>query len=320
MPPLCRPSHARHARRGFTLIEMLVVMVLASLLVGASLQLLDRQRRSARTETLRVDLQQNARYAIDMLTRELQQAGQKLDAAPEFGPVSTVDGAAGKPDSLYIVYADPDTPTHTLNPGGGLDRMKVTITCQDPVNDINPGDMMYVATGSNRGLVIVVSTSRVETWKDCSKVAPTTSLGYVDVTGTTVDQERHGWIFRGANAGSAALRVSGVAYFIDSSNTANPRLMRATEYTNGAWVGVPVADNISDLQVTLVFRNGTTAAVADPTDANPDNDYDDINTVQVDLRAAARRTDKDLNGGKLYTRTYTLSVTPRNQIYTRNLE
>ena len=319
MPAIRRLIAEGYARRGFTLIEMLVVIVLATVLVGASLELLDRQRRLGRAETLRVDLQQNARSAIDMLTRELQQAGQKLDASQTFGPVSTVDGAAGKPDSLYILYADPDSPTHALNPGGGLDRMKLTITCQDPVNDIHPGDLMYVATGSNRGLVNVVSTVRVESGKDCSKLAPTTDIGHVDVIVATVDQQRHGWIFTGPNAGSAGVRVSGFAYFIDSSNAANPRLMRA-EHTNGVFVGVPVADNISDLQVTLVFRDGTTAAVADPTDANPDNDYDDINTVQVDLRAAARHTDRDLNGGGLYSRTYTLSATPRNQIYTRNLE
>jgi hypothetical protein len=81
-----------------------------------------------------------------------------------------------------------------------------------------------------------------------------------------------------------------------------------------------MADNISDLQANLVFSNGVTAAVANGADADAENDYDDINTVQVDLRAVARRTDKDLNKGQLYGRNYRIAVTPRNQIYTRNLE
>jgi hypothetical protein len=144
--------------------------------------------------------------------------------------------------------------------------------------------------------------------------------GTLTVTYSLIDGQRHGWVFKGNTAGAAAMRAAAVVYFVDKSNASNPRLMRASEYTNGAWVGVPMADNVSDLQVTLAFRNGTTGMVADATDANADNDYDDINTVQVDLSVAARRIDKDLNAGKLVTRTYSLSVTPRNQIYTRNLE
>ena len=140
------------------------------------------------------------------------------------------------------------------------------------------------------------------------------------MTYSLVDNQRHGWVFKGNAAGAAAMRAAPVVYFVDRSVASNPRLMRATEYTNGAWVAVPVADNVSDLQVTLAFRDGSTGSVADGTDGNSENDYDDINTVQVDLSVTARGTDKDLNRGQLVTRTYSLSVTPRNQIYTRNLE
>ncbi len=320
MAPRTNPCALR-AQRGFTLVELLIVMVIGAVLLGASLQLLDRTRTSSRTEALRVDLQQNARYAIDMLTRELQQAGQNLDATQDFGSVATVDGASGKPDSLYVLYGDADTPVHTLlDPGGGLNKMKITITCQDVVDDIQAGNVLYVARGSERGVVRVDNVLRVNNPKDCSKVSPATSIGHVEVTFTVLDGEKHGWIFKGNNAGAAAMKANAAVYYIDGSNPANPRLMRATDYVNGAWVGVPMADNISDLQVTLVFRNGATAAAANSTDADPENDYDDINTVQMDLRAVARRTDKDLNGGKLYERSYRLAVTPRNQIYTRNLE
>ena len=316
-----RSIAARHARRGFTLIEMLVVMVLATVLVGASLQLLDRQRRSARTETLRVDLQQNARFAIDMLTRELQEAGQSLDATVDFGPVAVVNGASSLPDTLYVLYAEADTPVHTLQaPGAAANTLKITTTCADTVSDIKVGNMIYVASGGLRGTARVDSAVRSTNGKACKVSNPTMVTGALTVTYSLIDGQRHGWVFKGNTAGAAAMRATAVVYFVDKSNAANPRLMRATDYTNGAWVGVPVADNVSDLQVTLAFRDGTTGAIADAADASPDNDYDDINTVQVDLSVTARRADKDMNGGQLVKRTYSISVTPRNQIYTRNLE
>jgi Tfp pilus assembly protein PilW len=300
------------------LVELLIVMVIGAVLVGASLQLLDRTRMNSRTEALRVDLQQNARYAMDMMTRELQQAGQSLDATPTFGPLAMVDGASGKPDTLYVLYAEADTPIHTLMaPTAG--KIKITVTCGDPVSDIKAGTVMYVASGSQRGVVRVLTATSATNGKTC-KGNPSTVIATLTLTYTVIDGQRHGWIFQGNLAGAAAMRANAAVYYIDSSNAANPRLMRATDYVSGAWVGVPMADNISDLQANLVFSNGVTAAVANGTDADAENDYDDINTVQVDLRAVARRTDKDLNKGQLYGRNYRIAVTPRNQIYTRNLE
>jgi type IV pilus assembly protein PilW len=315
--PRTNPGALR-AQRGFTLVELLIVMIIGAVVVGASLQLLDRTRTSSRTEALRVDLQQNARYAMDMLTRELQQGGQSLDATPTFGPLAVVDGASGKPDTLYVLFAEPDTPIHTLAaPTSG--KIKIVITCGDPVSDIKAGSMLYIASGSQRGVIRILTATKTSNGKTC-KTTPGTVIGSLDLTYTVIDGQRHGWIFQGNLAGAAAMRANAAVYYIDGSNAANPRLMRATDYVNGAWVGVPMADNISDLQVNLVFSNSITAAVANGTDADAENDYDDINTVQVDLRAVARRTDKDLNKGQLYGRNYRLAVTPRNQIYTRNLE
>ena len=321
MTPMRRLTAAAEARRGFTIIELLIVLVMGSVLVGASLELLDRQRRSARTETLRVDLQQNARFAIDMLTRELQEAGQSLDATADFGPVAVIDGSSSEPDSLFILYAEADTPVHTLQaPGNVVNTLTLTTTCADTVSDIAVGNMIYVANGGLRGVARVDSAIRSSNGKACDASNPTMVTGALTVTYSLLDNQRHGWVFKGNAAGAAAMRAAPVVYFVDRSDASNPRLMRATEYTNGAWVGVPVADNVANLQVTLAFRDGSTGLVADATDGNSENDYDDINTVQVDLSVAARRTDKDLNKGQLVTRTYSLSVTPRNQIYTRNLE
>ena len=74
----------------------------------------------------------------------------------------------------------------------------------------------------------------------------------------------------------------------------------------------------TDLQVELGFANGSTGQLADGDDTNPDNDYDDIDTIKIRLKAQARRKDKDIKGGGLLEQEYAVSVSPRNQLYTRN--
>ena len=68
----------------------------------------------------------------------------------------------------------------------------------------------------------------------------------------------------------------------------------------------------------LAFANGSTGQLANGDDTNPDNDYDDIDTIKIRLKAQARRKDKDIKGGGLLEREYAVSVSPRNQLYTRN--
>ena len=61
------------------------------------------------------------------------------------------------------------------------------------------------------------------------------------------------------------------------------------------------------------------APEADDTDVDTSNDYDDFNSVHVTFDADTRWADKDVGGGQTYSRNYSVRVTPRNQLYTRNL-
>jgi prepilin-type N-terminal cleavage/methylation domain-containing protein len=317
MQPVPRVSHTVRGRSGYTLLEVLITLVIGAVVMGGALQLLDRQREASRVESIRVELQQNARYALDMMTRDLQEAGQGLDPTAQFGIIGMMDGASGQSDTLYLMYADPGTPVHTLENPTAPNKMRITKTCNDPVSDITVGDMMYIASGTGRGLARADKLVTSSTGLDCKTKQGKT--GTVEVTFSLVDQGRHGWGFTGNVAGSAAAKVNAIAYYIDRSRPNNPRLMRANQHNNGTWSGVPVADNVSALQTVFVFQDGTVLTSANGTDANAENDFDDINTVQIELKTAARMTDKGLNKGNLYERTYTVSVSPRNQLYTRNL-
>ncbi len=60
---------------GFSLIELMIALVVSTLLVGAVLNFFDSQRNTYLEEELRLERDQNLRFAMDVLTRELRLAG-----------------------------------------------------------------------------------------------------------------------------------------------------------------------------------------------------------------------------------------------------
>lgn len=64
--------------RGFTLMEMMIVMLIISILIGMAAVIYDKVVRKARESVLRQDLQ-TMRQAIDNYTLDKQQAPQSLD-------------------------------------------------------------------------------------------------------------------------------------------------------------------------------------------------------------------------------------------------
>ena len=83
VPPDCRdafhgwPWSICGAARGFTFIELLIVVVLAALLGATLLSLFRYQNRVFRSENQSVEMDQNVRAGLDLMLRELRNAGMK---------------------------------------------------------------------------------------------------------------------------------------------------------------------------------------------------------------------------------------------------
>ena len=106
-------------RRGFTLVELIVVTVLGALVVGASLQILITNQRTYTAQNAQIQGQQATRAGMDVLFGELReisaQGGDLLGmgsdtiairAMRKFGVVCAVDLYNGVPNMRVLKFGD----------------------------------------------------------------------------------------------------------------------------------------------------------------------------------------------------------------------
>lgn len=112
---LTTETPALRARRGFTLAEVVLAMSLMLVLIGLSTQLFQKQSRAVATQAGRLDAQQNSRFAMSMIDRELRIAGVGVvDAQPllvQAAPLAitfNADLAALDTGDKGAVYINPD--------------------------------------------------------------------------------------------------------------------------------------------------------------------------------------------------------------------
>lgn len=98
---------------GFTLIELLVAMVISGLLIALTSSIYFLFRKSAGIDQSKADLSQNARIALDRLSRELRQTPYIVTEFPadpadnsiaQPNEIEFENGHAGEGDSDYLTY------------------------------------------------------------------------------------------------------------------------------------------------------------------------------------------------------------------------
>src|SRR5438874_10419724 len=92
MPPSSHISHPSH-NRGFTLTELLVVIVVAGILLAGFTGFYLSQQHAARHHQIEVETSQSLRTALEQISRDVRSAGKNLTGTttmPNF-PFITAD-------------------------------------------------------------------------------------------------------------------------------------------------------------------------------------------------------------------------------------
>lgn len=117
-------------KRGITIIELLVALVICAIAIGAIYQIFINQSKAYEVQDQVVDIQQNIRSAMEIMVRDLRMAGFDYDNSTSAVTVPNIPyNVAGNSITVWYEYYQVGPPliseiravTYTLN-GTDLDR------------------------------------------------------------------------------------------------------------------------------------------------------------------------------------------------------
>lgn len=110
-----RDYERRDYESGYSLLELLVAATLTVGLIGGIFALANRNQQVFVTESGVVEMNQNVRTSIDLLTRDIQSAGVGLPVTEgNFAAIFYTNGANSAPDSIMMINGDPFAPVADL--------------------------------------------------------------------------------------------------------------------------------------------------------------------------------------------------------------
>jgi len=183
MSAAVRDPARRQGQAGLTLVEMMVAMAVGLILMAGVIQIFASNKQTYRIQDATSRLQENGRFAVDMLRRDIRMAGfwgcsrtlvslsvnvdtsgaGYSDVDPTQGGINGTDGAAGAPDTIILQGAfgggvtvnSHALPAASLNvpAGNGLEKGQIVL-----ISDCTNGDISQItdpANPSTAGNVVV---------------------------------------------------------------------------------------------------------------------------------------------------------------------
>lgn len=296
---------SRRDQTGLTLVEMMVAMVIGLVLMLGVIEVFSASRTASRLAEGGARAQENARFALEFLQRDIRMAGhfgcvndQAHFIRNEGDPVINTGAISGSQHPLdfsvsiqgyeapnteptksltlgqtWAVPAQTPTVISNLKPVGGSDILVLRYLAPEgvPVTALTTGATSVVSFNSDKGARLTeggVATPSVFGIADCSHVnvvKGSYAAGQVTVNG--VDLAR----FTAQPMGQTLIyRAESVVYYVGTSGvTGEPALMRArTDGNNGYLAGEELVEGIESLQILYGLDNTATITPAAPPAGN----------------------------------------------------
>jgi prepilin-type N-terminal cleavage/methylation domain-containing protein len=212
-------------KKGLTLLELLIALVLSSILIAALYRTFISQQKTYAVQDQVADMQQNVRIAIGQMTKEIRMAGYGGDSLAIFSNINGFTSIITPADnSITIILAD-EVGALKQSTAKGHNQLKVT-----NASVFNTDKKKYLClNGLNNYLIQNVITDTITL---------ATSLAEDHVINEPV------------------YLVKAITYNLGLSG--GKTVLRRNENTGGG--GQPVAENIESLQFTYIDANGNLTA------------------------------------------------------------
>ena len=285
-------------RKGFTLVELMVVMTILGVVVVGVLGLVTRQNKAYHSEEAIIDMQMNNRVALDRIVYLIRMAGFGCQAnisngVNGFTSVINATNSNSAPDSLTLV--------------SGLRKVGIVDNDNDPTNGSFSKTTTTVIPVKMDG-----SLTFTDYFNDSNKryfyISPAISKGFLTVASGGVD-DTHKKLTK--NGASITIREGNNVYAVRAYTLAiNSGNVTINENTGGG--NQIYVENIEDLQFQYGWdQNGD--GQFDPNSEwadDPSGNEDQVRAVKVYLLARSGQPDRDFidlhdddaaTAGKQYT-------------------
>ena len=174
-------------RAGFSLIEVMIVLVILSVIVAQAFLVFSTQRRVYLSTDRALEVQESARLITDLIAYDTRMAAFML---PRFAGVASWDGGATNPDRLcmsessYFSTPVDGTPSATMdNRGDRFSGASVT-TLTFPNVILATSDLDIDGSGAPQAIDFIqnagiIFTDGVRTW--CTRILSVDAVGQVSV-------------------------------------------------------------------------------------------------------------------------------------------
>ena len=279
--------------RGFTLVEMMISIVISTVIVAAGYTILTTTHKATISNERAVGTQQNVRVAMELIARDIKQAGFGLPEAPNLPVGGTAGncatGAAGTTiTAIRPVDNNSAIPLTAVN-DTGADTISFVVPRTNPTNGAISGWVLASAApsgGAGSFTTITLTTTAVTEMQNAGmqngsgayiSLGGVVTVPVTSSTGATITLGSPIYAPVNFPAGTQVYLLQCVTYQVASGaancGSAGPCLTRTVDSGTAPTVTTPLVDGVEDLQLAYGCDGCNTTINA----GVPDRVIDDFN-------------------------------------------
>lgn len=339
------PTSLSLRSKGLSLIELMISLVLGGLIIAAVGTVYLGSRQSFRTQDAMARLQENARYAFELMTVDIRQAGftecasssntystlsgtewyDNLGSQPLFGYESglglpaAVTGALANTDALMILRADNSGDYRVASHNGSSAQFQLVAN-----HDLKQGEILTVVT-PDCSKAVVFQMTNVNNNNTIDVVVHNTGGGTPGNSTKCLDDPASAACsspstYPSLPADSRIMRTSGNIYFIRNNPNNVPSLYRlhgndasAEEMVEGVEnMQITFGEDTSQVSVATCPEDGCSADAY--VDASAVSNWNRVVSVRLTLSMVTAEANVAVGGDGRIHKSFTTTVAVRNRL------
>ena len=305
----CTVDHVKDVRvlceRGFTLIELMISIVISSVIVAAGYTVMTTTHKATISNERAAGTQQNIRVAMELIARDIKQAGFGMPMAPNTPVGGTAGNCApgGTTAAIRPVDNNSAIPLTAVN-DTGADTISLVVPRTNPTNGAIPGWVLAsAAPAAGAGSFTTITLANTAVTEMVNDGMQNGSGAYVSLggvvtvpvtssSGATITLGNPTFAPINFPVGTQVYLLQGVTYQVATGaancGSAGPCLTRTVDSGTAPTVTTSLVDGVEDLQFSFAcdgcnttINAGVPNRVIDDFNSNNTFDVADFQTNRV---------------------------------------